>query len=161
MFPGQVSPILSYFPAQFSNYFLRNGSNSQPKLQISKPDKVYSLPHQKHQSPRRPTHEMAQPLTPFISTPLHKKDHGQKEAAKFDVIAAYKGFVNDPDVSHLSSRLLALICSVLWASSNTDGCWNNVRSRCQSPQCNPSLSSLPKPRVSHGIKGFIMHLIHV
>ena len=145
MFPGQASPILSYFPPHFSNYFLRNGSNSQPKLQVSKPDKVHSLPHL---SPRRPTHEMAQPLAPLISHPLHKKDHGHKEAARFDVIAAYKGFVNDPDVSHLYSRLLALIYSVLWASPDIDGCWNNIRSRCQSPPCNPSLSSLPKPRVS-------------
>jgi hypothetical protein len=109
MFTGQASQILSYFPANFPDYFLKNGSNLQRKPQVSKPGEVSSLPHQKHISPPRPTHEMAQPATPLISPPLHKKDPGHKETAKFDVIAAYKGFVNDPDVSHLYSRLLALI----------------------------------------------------
>jgi hypothetical protein len=88
MFPSSpTSPILSYFPKKMMLFRTTRAVGTLDPNLAPKPD-----------------FRMANP-PPLLMLPGHITDHPkfQKDASKFDVISAYKSFVNDPDVSIPSS----------------------------------------------------------
>lgn len=95
-----ISPILSYLP---QGMILIRG----PQVAI-------------HSNlDQRPYSRMAQP-PPLLMLPGHQTEplNFQKDASKFDVISAYKSFVNDPDVGIRCCRATPRLTRSLYVDLN-------------------------------------------
>lgn len=106
MFAARSRSFLRYFPPLFPKR-VQLRQDVQPDsldTQSSHPYKVDSPPLWDDAPPERRTNRMADPSVPILSPPPYKSQT-KKDAGKFDVIAAYKNFVNDPDVSWSQERI--------------------------------------------------------